>query len=78
MQTMTLQDVGIVVALILTLLGWAYQLGFSGARLSRSEKDIEELKKNEKEYRQDLGKSLERIYDKLEALPCKAADKEKC
>jgi len=78
MQNMTLQDVGILVALVLTLLGWAYQLGFSGARLSRSEKDILELKSNEKEYRSELGKNLDRIYDKLDALPCRTADKDRC
>lgn len=71
---MTLQDVGILIALVLTLLGWAYQLGRSDARLGRNEKDITELQayreQNAKELRENMSQSFEKVYNKLDALPC--------
>lgn len=71
---MTLQDVGILIALVLTLLGWAYQLGRSDARLGRNEKDIAELQayreQNAKELRENMRQSFEKVYNKLDELPC--------
>jgi Tfp pilus assembly protein PilO len=70
-----------VVALVLSLAGWFYQLGRSDARLSRNEKDVAELKatlaqrdQTQKEYerdlRADLKESFGKVYAKLDALPC--------
>lgn len=61
--------------LLLALLGWVYQLGFSGARLVRNEKDIEDLRKRFEEremvFRNEVRDSFQRIYQKLDELPCK-------
>jgi len=79
-----LQNVGILFAVVASILGWAYQLGYSSARLSRNERDIEELKRRQDEARKDRAQSiaaldekisagLDKIYDKLDKLPCKNA-----
>lgn len=82
---MTLQDVGVLVGFTLALLGWAYQLGRSDARLSRSEKDITEMKMaherdmasievsrsdSAKETRKEISDGFSKVYDKLDNLPC--------
>jgi hypothetical protein len=76
---MILAGVGILLTLILALLGWAYQLGFMASRVDRLQKDIDELKQRDKDFKQEINANLIRIYDKLEALPCKnSSEKEKC
>lgn len=83
-MNMTLQDVGILFAVVASILGWIYQLGYASARLQRNEQDIAELKKKQDESRRDrareigaleekIGAGLQRIYDKLDKLPCKNA-----
>jgi Tfp pilus assembly protein PilO len=82
MASMTLQDIGILFAVVTSLLGWVYQLGYSGARLGRNERDIAELRKGHEQSRRDraaeikelqehISEGLERIYGKLDKLPCK-------
>lgn len=81
-MNMTLQDVGILFAVVASILGWIYQLGYASARLQRNEQDIAELKKKQDESRRDHAKEigaleekisagLQRIYDKLDKLPCR-------
>jgi hypothetical protein len=78
---MTLQDVGVLIAIVLAVLGWAYQLGRSDARLHRNEKDIAEIKSSrvdcrrdhdsfEKDLRREMRESFLKVYEKLDALPC--------
>ncbi|HSW40406.1 MAG TPA: hypothetical protein VLL97_13035 [Acidobacteriota bacterium] len=71
---MTLQNIGILVTLVLALLGWAYQLGRSDARLGRNEKDIAEIKarrdQNERDTRHEIKEGFDKVYAKLDALPC--------
>lgn len=62
-MNMTLQDIGILIALALAMLGWAYQLGRSDARLGRNEKDIAEL-------RELIARNFDKVYAKLDELPC--------
>lgn len=81
-MNMTLQDVGILFAVVASILGWIYQLGYASARLQRNEQDIAELKKKHEEARRDraeeikelqdkIAEGLQRIYEKLDKLPCK-------
>jgi hypothetical protein len=76
-MNMTLQDVGILFAVVASILGWIYQLGYSSARLHRNEQDIAELKRKQDErigaLEEKIGAGLQRIYDKLDKLPCKNA-----
>jgi hypothetical protein len=80
-MNLTLQDVGIVIALTLTLLGWAYQLGRGDARLARNEKDISKVETSvadlkteraqiEREGRREISEGFDKVYQKLDALPC--------
>lgn len=66
---------GLALTLIIALLGWIYQLGFMGARVQRNEKDIDDLKKthdqNEKDLRTEIRESFNKVYAKLDSLPCK-------
>jgi hypothetical protein len=70
----TLAVVGLVITLGLALLGWAYQLGFMGARVLRSEKDISTLQlkqeRAEKEQRDEVKQVLEKVLAKIDELPC--------
>lgn len=65
---------GLALTLLLALLGWAYQLGFLGARVQRNEKDIGELKikqdQNEKDLRTEIRDSFNKVYQKIDDLPC--------
>ena len=76
-MNMTLQDVGILFAVVASILGWIYKLGYSSARLQRNEQDIAELKRKQDErigaLEEKIGAGLQRIYDKLDKLPCKNA-----
>jgi hypothetical protein len=71
---MTLQDVGILFAVVASILGWVYQLGHSSARLGRNEKDIEALKarqeQSEKDLRIDIRDNFNKVFQKLDDLPC--------
>jgi len=77
----SLQDVGILFAVIAALLGWVYQLGYASSRLTRNEKDILELKGSNEQFRRDheqndqkaqdkIAEGFQRVYDKLDDLPC--------
>lgn len=72
------------IGLLLALLGWAYQLGFMGARVLRSERDIAELKQEqtriEREFREEVRRSFTELGGKIDALPCHNPrwDKEQC
>lgn len=57
-----------IIALVIALLGWAYQLGYANARINRNEKDISSLNK---EFRKEVTDSLRRLHDKFDKLPCK-------
>ena len=65
---------GLILPLLISLLGWAYQLGRSDARMSRTERDIGELRarqqKVEEDLRDDIKDGFARMYEKLDALPC--------
>lgn len=75
------QDIGIVVGFTLALLGWAYQLGRGDARISRNEKDITKVEESiatlnteraqtERDGREEMTKGFDKVYQKLDALPC--------
>lgn len=70
----TLVIAGLMIPLLLSLLGWAYQLGRSDARTSRNEKDIADLQKlreeNARELRESITANFDKVYVKLDALPC--------
>lgn len=81
-MNMTLQDVGILFAVVASLLGWAYQIGYSSARQKRTEDDVAELKAKYEQSRRDradeirdlqksISEGLRLIYEKLDKLPCK-------
>ena len=61
--------------LLLALLGWVYQLGFSAARILRNEKDIEELRNKvedrEVKFREEVRDNFKGLYRKIDELPCK-------
>jgi hypothetical protein len=65
---------GLIITLGLAILGWAYQLGFMGARVQRNEKDIDALKakqeRNDKDMRTEIRESFNKVYQKLDDLPC--------
>jgi hypothetical protein len=80
-MNLTLQDAGIVIALTLTLLGWAYQLGRGDARLARNEKDISKVEESittlnteraqtERDAREKMSEGFDKMYKKLDDLPC--------
>jgi hypothetical protein len=66
--------IGISFALLLAFLGWAYQLGFFSARISRAERDINELKETKKQEHAAIALKIEsnftKIFDKIDQLPC--------
>jgi hypothetical protein len=74
MSAETVMAVVAAFALLLSLLGWAYQLGFFAARVSRSEKDIAELKEKdtqiEKDFRTEVREGFGKLYAKIDELPC--------
>ena len=83
-MNMTLQDIVTLLAVIAAILGWAYQLGFTSARIQRNEQDIADLKSKLEEARRDraeeikelqkaISAGLKQIYEKLDKLPCKNA-----
>lgn len=84
MTAQTLMAIFAGIALLVSLLGWAYQLGFLGARVNRSEQDIAELKRiqtqSERDFRAEMRESFGKVYSKLDELPCKNSGftKEKC
>jgi hypothetical protein len=70
-----------ICTLVLAILGWAYMLGFSNARLIRNERDIEAMnmkldsarkitQDREDEFRKEIRESFEKTYRKLDELPC--------
>jgi len=81
---MTVQLVAVLIAsaaLLLSILGWAYQLGYSNARIVRNERDIDAIQrdmkdralafqKREDDLRKDISEGFERLYRKLDELPC--------
>jgi Tfp pilus assembly protein PilO len=78
---MDLTAIGILLTLVLAILGWVYQLGRQDARQSRSEADIQELKalqqackashtQDEKDLRLEIRESFNKVYSKIDALPC--------
>lgn len=82
---MTQQDIMTILAaagLLLALLGWAYQLGFLGAKVQRNVIDIEKLNKElddykkesskqDMEWRKEIRESFDKVYRKIDELPCK-------
>ena len=69
-----LMIIGLIITLALALLGWAYQLGFMGARVQRNERDIIELGRKQDAHAESLRIQMttgfEKVYEKLDALPC--------
>jgi hypothetical protein len=70
-----------VIAILIAIAGWVYQLGRSDARLSRAEQDIVKLTskletiekqraEDEKEFRKELKDGFEKLYKKIDNLPC--------
>jgi hypothetical protein len=70
-----------VCTLLLAILGWAYMLGFSNARIVRNERDIETIniklecaqkvtQKREDEFRKEIRESFEKTFKKIDDLPC--------
>lgn len=68
-------------ALLVSLLGWAYQLGRSDARLSRNEQDVLKLnaqvellqaqrEADAEKLRTQISAGFSKIYEKIDALPC--------
>ena len=53
-----------LIGLIISIVGWGYNLGYQSARINRNEKDIENI--DEK-----ISSGLNRIYDKIDDLPCR-------
>jgi hypothetical protein len=83
----------VVLGFVLSLLGWAYQLGFFAARLGRSEKDINDIKNKDiadlhrkaegilgESFKREVREGFDKIYKKIDDLPCHNPgwDKEKC
>ena len=67
-------NAAVTLTFILTILGWAYQLGRGDARLSRNEHDIVELRRqredNARDLRTELRESFDKVYRKIDELPC--------
>jgi hypothetical protein len=55
-------------ALVFSLLGWDYQLGYANARINRNERDIAALNT---EFKKEVADSLRRLHEKFDKLPCK-------
>ena len=66
----TLMTIGLVITLLIALLGWAWQIGFMSARIHRNEKDLKEIRDNEKEMRIEIRECFDKVYKKIDSLPC--------
>lgn len=64
-----------VCTFLLVLLGWAYMLGITNAKVSRNESDIRDIKNHINGKLENLSGKMDtgfgEVYKKIDALPCK-------